>query len=141
MPFNAARLRPVTRKKSRPEPAAQCELRIARATGATNNSPAGSAGRPKAYAVAALNSECHDLAAMLPDSGRNHALNCAAFSLAQLAAGGELEVLDVERRLIEAATANGLVAEDGMQSVLATIRSGMNAGRLYPRTRNGRVGS
>jgi hypothetical protein len=75
---------------------------------------------------------------MPPNTGRNNQLNRAAFSLGQLIAGGELDHGEVERRLVEAATENGLVADDGMRSVLATIRSGAGAGMVHPRTRNGR---
>jgi hypothetical protein len=105
-----------------------------------NGSPAGSAGRVKAYAVVALNAECRILSAMAPNTGRNNQLNISAFSLGQLIGGGELERALVEHRLLEASMANGLAADDGMQSVLATIRSGIGAGLKLPRTRNGRAG-
>ena len=100
--------------------------------------PAGSAGRPNGYGPAALKAECGALAAMLPNTGRNHQLNRAAFCLSQLVAGGELDAADVERELLAAATTNGLVDEDGERQCLATIRSGASAGMLSPRTRNGR---
>jgi Bifunctional DNA primase/polymerase, N-terminal len=97
-----------------------------------------SSGRPDAYAGAALKAECGILAAMPPNSGRNHQLNRAAFCLSQLVAGGELDAAEAERHLVAAATTNGLVAEDGLRSVMATIRSGAGAGRRFPRTRHGR---
>ena len=74
---------------------------------------------------------------MAPDTGRNNQLNKASFCLSQLVAGGELNAADVEAALIDAATANGLVAEDGMRQTMATIRSGARAGLQHPRSRKG----
>jgi Bifunctional DNA primase/polymerase, N-terminal len=87
------------------------------------------------YGRTALRAECDKLAAMPKDSGRNNALNSAAFSLFQLLAGGELdeEKDQVCERLFAAAEACGLVAEDGAASVRATIESGAKAGRQQPR--------
>jgi hypothetical protein len=92
-------------------------------------------GPPGAYGAAALQRECEMLASMLPNSGRNTALNRASFSLHQLVAGGELDGSDVERELLAAAEANGLLSEDGLRQVLATIRSGARAGLQHPRSR------
>src|SRR5262249_45803035 len=91
------------------------------------------------YGRTALRDECNKLAAMPKDSGRNNALNTAAFNLFQLVAGGELdETADqVGERLFAAAEACGLVAEDGAASVRATIESGAKAGRAQPRRANG----
>jgi hypothetical protein len=100
--------------------------------------PACSSGRPNGYGLAALRAECGALAAMLPNTGRNHQLNRAAFCMFQLVAGGELNAADVERALFAAATTNGLVADDGEPQCRATIRSGASAGILQPRSRNGR---
>jgi Bifunctional DNA primase/polymerase, N-terminal len=99
------------------------------------NAPRPSSGPPGAYGLAALRSEIDTLAAMAPQSGRNNQLNRASFSLHQLVAGGELDAGEVERQLVDAATANGLVAEDGMRQTMATIRSGAKAGLLHPRSR------
>jgi hypothetical protein len=87
------------------------------------------------YGRTALRNECAKLADMPKDSGRNSALNTAAFNLFQLIAGGELneEQDQVRERLFAAAEACGLVAEDGTASVLATIESGARAGRAQPR--------
>src|SRR5262249_14945855 len=65
------------------------------------------------YGRTALRDECAALAAMRKDSGRNNALNTAAFSLFQLVAGGELdeEKDQVRERLFAAAQACKLVAE------------------------------
>src|SRR5262249_15056344 len=85
------------------------------------------------YGRTALRDECDKLAAMPKDSGRNNALNRAAFSLSQLVAGGELQEADVVNHLCAAAEKCGLVAEDGASSVRATIESGAKAGRGRPR--------
>ncbi len=89
------------------------------------------------YSRAALDNEIETLANAAPGS-RNHALNRASFSLHQLVAGGELDAGEVEHRLVEAATVNGLVADDGFRSVMATIESGRRAGLQCPRCRTGR---
>jgi putative DNA primase/helicase len=86
------------------------------------------------YGAAALEYEVTALANTAPGS-RNHALNRASFSLHQLVAGGELDGAEVERRLIEAATANGLIADDGIKAVETTIASGRRAGLQHPRSR------
>jgi putative DNA primase/helicase len=87
------------------------------------------------YGRTALRQECNKLAGMPKDSGRNNALNSAAFSVFQLVAGGELdeEKDKVRDHLFAAAEKCGLVAEDGTASVLATIESGAKAGRAQPR--------
>jgi putative DNA primase/helicase len=87
------------------------------------------------YGRTALRDECAKLAAMPKDSGRNNALNTAAFNLFQLVAGGELDedADQVRERLYAAAEACGLVAEDGAASVRATVESGAKAGRAQPR--------
>jgi Bifunctional DNA primase/polymerase, N-terminal len=93
-------------------------------------------GPPGAYGAAALQREIDALAMTAPGS-RNHALNRASFSLHQLVAGGELDHGEVERRLLMAAEANGLMTDpnDGPRKVLATIRSGARAGLQHPRGR------
>jgi hypothetical protein len=89
---------------------------------------------PGAYGAAALESEIAELVST-PHGGRNIALNRASFSLHQLVAGGELDGDEVEHRLIAATAQNGLLADDGLRQVLATIRSGARAGLLNPRSR------
>lgn len=86
------------------------------------------------YGRSALNSEIRELS-KIGQGGRNNALNCAAFKLAQLVAGGELDHDEVEHALQYACTRNGLAHDDGWHSVNATIRSGMHAGMKYPRSR------
>jgi hypothetical protein len=86
----------------------------------------------RAYAEAALDSECKALAALGPGD-RNNALNNASLKLHQLVAAGLLTAEEVEARLIEAAKANGSFAEDGEKQVRATIRSGAKLGLRQPR--------
>ena len=92
-------------------------------------------GSSGAYGRAVLDRECAALAAMAPNTGRNSALNTAAFRLAQLVAGGELDRNQVYAGLIDACHRNGLVHDDGLQAVQATIRSGGRAGMRHPRSR------
>ena len=91
------------------------------------------------YGHAALAREIEALS-QVAKGGRNAALNYATFRLYQLVAGGELDGAEVEQELIAAAHTNGLMTdpEDGPRSVMATIRSGANAGMRYPRDRHGR---
>jgi AAA domain-containing protein/bifunctional DNA primase/polymerase-like protein len=99
----------------------------------TNGAKAGTLDFNSIYYRSALKDECAAIAGMPKHSGRNDALNRAAFSLFQLVACGGLEENDVRDRLFAAAEACGLVAEDGARSVLATIESGAKAGRTQPR--------
>ena len=117
----------VTRARKRPEPS------ISERAIASIHRPN---GRPGAYGSAALDRECAALADVGP-GGRNHALNRAAFLLHQLVAGGELDHHDAVERLVDACHRNGLVHDDGLPSVIATIRSGSRAGLRHPRTRSG----
>jgi len=89
---------------------------------------------PRAYGAAALRAEIAALTNTAPGS-RNNRLNRASFCLHQLVAGGELEANEVECCLLDAAIANGLVADDGLEQCLATIRSGARAGIRHPRSR------
>ncbi|WP_322755989.1 bifunctional DNA primase/polymerase [Frankia sp. Cas3] len=86
-------------------------------------------GRLERWAAAALLGEASDIAAMPPDSGRNHALNGAAYKMGRLAAGGLLAEDDVRQVLREAALAAGLTGADADR----TIKSGMTAGMRRPR--------
>jgi len=86
------------------------------------------------YGAAALEYEIGVLANTAP-GGRNAQANKSSFNLHQLVAGHELDGAEVERRLIEACVANGLIADDGLRSVMATIKSGRRAGLQHPRVR------
>jgi hypothetical protein len=90
---------------------------------------------PSAYADAALEYEIRDLAAAA-QGGRNHALNRSAFSLLQLVHAGQLDRADVERQLIGACTANGLMDDrdnGGIKNILRTIRSAEAGAIAKPR--------
>jgi hypothetical protein len=84
------------------------------------------------YAQAALEEEVGKLA-LVEKGGRNHALNKAAYKL-----GGYSEVEgfsgnEVAQSLIGACYENGLVDEDGLESVIKTIKSGWAEGAKQPR--------
>jgi hypothetical protein len=98
-------------------------------------SPNGRAG-PNVYGLAALDREIETLAGA-PAGTRNGVLNCCSFKLFQLVAGGELDRTQVIERLIAACHSNGLVADDGWKTVMATIHSGIRAGLQHPRSRSG----
>jgi putative DNA primase/helicase len=112
-----------------------CKSRPAEALPVTPPHPVCRSG---SYGAAALRAE-FEILANAPAGRRNNQLNCSAFSLFQLVAGGELEAAEVDRALIKAATDNGLVGDDGMRSVLATIASGQRAGLQQPRNAGGRA--
>ena len=85
-------------------------------------------GKPRSPAEEALHREA-EAVARTPETGRNDALNKAAFKLGRLVALGVLAEGDVEDALFDAATRNGLVADDGEEAVKATINSGLKGGR------------
>jgi hypothetical protein len=94
-------------------------------------------GNAKAYAGAALEYEIRDLAGTA-QGGRNHALNRSAFSLLQLVHAGQLDRADVERQLIDACAANGLMDDrdnGGINNILRTIRSAEAGAIAKPRRR------
>jgi putative DNA primase/helicase len=86
----------------------------------------------RAYCEAALADETKRVATT-GRGGRNDQLNVAALKLGQLVAGEWLDWGRVERSLEDAAHANRLVRDDGLESVRATIRSGLAAGMREPR--------
>jgi len=95
---------------------------------------------PGNYGAAALQAEIAALAGA-PQGQRNHALNRAAFSLAQLVGGGELDQQIVIDGLLHACERNGLLSDpdDGLRKCERTIESGMTAGMQQPRNREGRA--
>jgi hypothetical protein len=93
-------------------------------------------GTSSNYGLVALDRECAALAA-IASGGRNTALNHASFRLHQLVAGDELAETGIADRLIKACEKNGLVDDDGLQSVKKTIASGRAAGLQSPRKRKG----
>ena len=64
---------------------------------------------------------------------RNDQVNKSAFSLGQLCTPEGLDKNEVEHLLRKAAEENGYVEKDGLRAVLASIRSGLEAGMKKPR--------
>jgi putative DNA primase/helicase len=85
------------------------------------------------YSQRALAYELAELA-IAPKGQRNTALNRASFNLHQLVADGELDGSVVEHELVSACEANGLIDDDGIRAVMATIASGARAGLQHPRS-------
>lgn len=81
------------------------------------------------YGLAALERECQTLATM-PEGGRNHQLNIAAYNMGQLVAGHELTRSTVERELSDAAARSGLTERE----IEKTLRSGLEDGLQSPRS-------
>ncbi len=85
--------------------------------------------RQEHWALAALTGECADIAAMVPDSGRNNALNGAAYKLGRLVAGGLLGEDDVRQALHDAGVASGLPGSEADRAVASGLAAGMRAPR------------
>jgi RepB DNA-primase from phage plasmid len=83
-----------------------------------------------AYAEAALRKE-GERVRTAEEGARNDTLNKASFALGQLVGAGRLDYKRVERELV--AASKSLVLDDGRQSVLATIGSGLKDGMKEPR--------
>ena len=88
----------------------------------------GGAG-PSAYAQKALADEL-DKIARAPDGQRNSQLNKSAFALGTIVGAGELDEESTAAALVEAGIATGLPAGEARD----TVRSGLKAGMLRPRT-------
>ncbi len=86
-------------------------------------------GAGAAYAKQALQNECAAVA-LAAEHHRNDTLNKAAFSLGQFVPLGLLTESEIEGRLYFAAQRAGLEESE----IRKTIRSGMEAGKLLPRT-------
>lgn len=87
--------------------------------------------REREYAQAALADEVAKLSAMTAGSGRNAALNGAAFVIGTMA--GWIDLNEAAEKLLAASVDNGYVSTDGQAAAVNTITSGINAGRLKPR--------
>lgn len=95
--------------------------------------PVGSLDRLARYAASAINDECHRLAGMAPNTGRNLQLFKSAANLGQLVGAGLVPLGMVEDALEAAAYDCGLLQEDGRHAVLASIKSGLTRGVAQPR--------
>ena len=102
-----------------------------RANGSTGNSSTGNGSREAAYAQAALDGIAAELAGAA-QGGRNNALNAAAFRMGTMIARGWIGRADVGDALYAACQANGLVSDDGGDTVQATMASGLRAGEQEP---------
>jgi hypothetical protein len=117
-------------------PAPMPEWLVEELTVPTRPEGVGEASAPKffpyeagtAYGLRAMEGELGKLA-MAREGGRNDALNRAAFALAQLAAGGELDEERAKDELMEQALRIGLEPEESK----ATIASGWSSGEQEPR--------
>ena len=74
-----------------------------------------------------------DSVRLTSNGSRNHAINRAAFVVGQIAhLLGESDDWITEQ-FLQAAEANGAVQDNGIGSTIATIRSGLAAGKSRPR--------
>ena len=94
------------------------------------------AERLMAYAFAAYRDEIAALR-LCSKGGRNMQLFKSSAALGSLVALGVLTEEHVSRSLEEAANACGLVSDDGLAAVRATLASGLRAGRGRPRAFRG----
>ena len=84
------------------------------------------------YIEAAVLGE-YDEVVRAPKGKRNAQLNDFSLKLGHYVGGGVLDEQTVINEMLRAATDSGLVAEDGRLQCLATIRSGLAAGRRQPK--------
>jgi hypothetical protein len=85
------------------------------------------------YALNALKSEADALSILQPGSGRNGALNKAAFAMGTLVGAGWIDRATVEAVLFDAARFNGYRDKRGDRAAWDTIQSGLAAGIRRPR--------
>lgn len=86
------------------------------------------------WADKALAAECARLRYAVT-GGRNGQLNASSYTLGRIVGAGLLTDDAVREALLSACEGNGLLRDDGRGQCLATIASGLQAGRLNPRTR------
>lgn len=84
------------------------------------------------YSLSALDAELQSVR-NAGKGGRNDALNIASLKLAQFVAAGGLNESFVRASLENAAADCGLIRDDGLRAVKATIESGFRKGRTQPR--------
>lgn len=85
------------------------------------------------YALTAMRNECGTLSVMATGSGRNHQLFVSSARLGELVAANCLNKDLVVDELVLSAQTCGLIKEDGLRSVRATISSGLRRGLAKPR--------
>lgn len=68
-----------------------------------------------------------------PQGGRGEALNRAAFNIGTLVGAGGIDRAEAEHGLMQAATANGVLAKDGERETRAKIKRGLESGIRQPR--------
>lgn len=88
--------------------------------------------REQAYASAALSNSVIELASLGEGSGRNNALNSAAFCLGRMIGAGWIDRTTVEAALLDASRNNGYEAKRGRKVANATLRSGLESGMKQP---------
>ena len=87
----------------------------------------------RGYGAVALDGEYRTLAST-PEGGRNPQCNTSAFRLGQLVASGDLNESEVKEALMQAMRENGSASTlQGERESLATIESGLAAGKMNPR--------
>jgi Bifunctional DNA primase/polymerase, N-terminal/AAA domain len=89
-------------------------------------------GSGSSYIEAALQGE-FDEVARAPEGKRNHQLNVSSMKLGHYVGGGELDEKKVIDAMMEACASNGSLKEDGRPACLATISSGLEAGKRNPK--------
>lgn len=85
------------------------------------------------YVCAAVNGEARAVASTPPNTGRNARLFQAACRLGELIGAGVLAEAVAENALEAAAHDCGLVKDDGLRAIRATIKSGLARGVANPR--------
>ena len=85
------------------------------------------------YVERAIDGECSAVTSLAPHTGRNVRLFQAAANLGELCGAGLLPEAVAEGALEDAAAACGLIHDDGLHAVRATIRSGLRRGLAHPR--------
>lgn len=88
---------------------------------------------PLPYAIGALTRECDAIAAMPPDSGRNMALNKAAFRLGRHIGAGSIDLDTVRDALEHAARLSGLPQPEIDKVLRDNIDGGLVKGQEVPR--------
>jgi hypothetical protein len=118
--------------KVKPEP----ELSISRQAAALVVDPYARSGTSNAhgegYIEAALRGE-YDEVMRAPKGQRNSQLNTSSLKLGHYVGSGVIDEKKVIDEMMAACESNGLLADDGRETCLATIDSGLSAGKAQPK--------